>query len=107
MTSVIHVMQAPKGFQDNPDFVYIGRRNAKYGLQASPFANPFHIGRDGTREEVIEKYHAYIEDRLAREPELGAKLDALRGKTLVCWCAPKACHADVLVQLMNASAGDS
>jgi hypothetical protein len=32
--------------------IYIGR-GTKYG-------NPFKIGRDGTREEVIQKYEEYI-----------------------------------------------
>ena len=29
-------------------------------------------------------------------------LEPLRGKDLVCWCAPEACHADVLLKLANA-----
>jgi hypothetical protein len=31
-----------------------------------------------------------------------AALPELRGKDLVCWCAPDACHADVLLELANA-----
>jgi len=31
-----------------------------------------------------------------------AALPELRGKVLGCWCAPKACHGDVLVSLANA-----
>ena len=33
---------------------YIGRRG--YGREGSPLGNPFVIGRDGTREQVIAKY---------------------------------------------------
>jgi hypothetical protein len=67
--------------------VYIGR--------PGPWANPFKIGKDGTRDEVISKYEAWIRTR----PELLAALPKLRGKVLGCWCAPRACHGDVLVRL--------
>lgn len=70
--------------------VYIGR--------PSKWGNPFAIGRDGTREEVIEKYRAW----LLGQPELLAALPELKGKVLGCWCAPQACHGDVLVELANA-----
>jgi Domain of unknown function (DUF4326) len=58
---------------------------------------PFVIGRDGSRDQVIAKYHAWI----ARQPALMAALHELRGKNLVCWCAPERCHADVLLELAN------
>ena len=67
--------------------VYIGRPS-KYG-------NPFTIGKDGTREEVIIKYEEY----LLNNPTLlqDAKKE-LVGKTLGCWCSPQACHGDILVK---------
>ena len=67
--------------------VYIGRPG-KWG-------NPFQIGRDGTREQVIARYERWI----ATQPELLAALPELAGKTLGCWCAPKVCHGDVLARL--------
>jgi hypothetical protein len=57
--------------------------------------NPFEIGRDGTREEVIAKYRTW----LGEQPHLMKLLPTLRGKVLGCWCAPKACHGDVLKEL--------
>ncbi|OGT54325.1 MAG: hypothetical protein A3E01_15280 [Gammaproteobacteria bacterium RIFCSPHIGHO2_12_FULL_63_22] len=63
----------------------------------SKWGNPFVIGRDGAREEVIAKYREYILGR----PDLLAALPELRGKRLGCWCAPKACHGDVLVELLR------
>jgi Domain of unknown function (DUF4326) len=51
------------------------------------------IGRDGTRDEVIAKYRGWI----VRQPTLMAALPELRGKDLICWCAPSRCHAEVLV----------
>jgi Domain of unknown function (DUF4326) len=64
--------------------VYIGR--------PSKWGNPFEIGRDGTREEVISKYTEW----LMNNPDLMEALPELYGKTLGCWCHPKACHGDVL-----------
>ena len=70
-----------------PFDVYIGR--------GSKWGNPFVIGKDGTREEVIEKYRAYILSR----SDLLADLWQLKGKVLGCWCDPEPCHGDVLVEL--------
>ena len=60
------------------------------------WGNPYRIGRDGTREEVIAKYRAYIRSR----PDLMAALPELRGKRLLCHCAPLPCHGDVLADLV-------
>ena len=62
------------------------------------WGNPFFVGRDGTRAQVIEKYRAYILER----PELLASLSELRGKRLGCHCAPLTCHGDVLAELADA-----
>jgi hypothetical protein len=78
-----------------PDQVYIGR--GVWGFRASKWLNPFVIGPDGAREEVIAKYRAWI----ATQPELMAALPELRGKDLVCWCAPEPCHGDVLLELAS------
>lgn len=69
--------------------VYIGR--------GSKWGNPFVIGKDGSREEVVEKYREY----LLSKPELLSDLGELRGKVLGCWCHPKLCHGDVLVEILK------
>ena len=73
--------------------VYVGR--------PSPFGNPFVIGRDGDRATVVARYEQWL-----HAPEQAALLQRaiseLRGRDLVCWCAPAACHADVLLRLVNA-----
>ena len=61
------------------------------------WGNPFVIGRDGNRAQVIEKYREW----LPGQPDLMKRLPTLRGKVLGCWCAPKPCHADVLLKLAN------
>ena len=77
--------------------VYIGR--------PSKWGNPFVIGRDGTRTEVIEKYRDWLftcrldlRDDARRE---------LRGRDLVCWCSPLPCHGDILLEIANIAQGDS
>lgn len=67
--------------------VYIGR--------PGPWGNPFEIGRDGTRAEVIAKYRAHV----LATPELFWRIPELVGKRLGCWCAPNDCHGDVLAEL--------
>jgi Domain of unknown function (DUF4326) len=92
-TTVIHVRDMRKGD------VYIGRRNNRNKLPESIWRSPFVIGKDGTREEVIAKYEAYI----PAQPHLLAQLHTLKGKRLACWCKPEACHGDVLAKLADAS----
>jgi hypothetical protein len=63
----------------------------------SKWENPFEIGRDGKRSEVLQKYKNYI----LNNKDLLADLDELRGKTLGCWCSPKPCHGDILIKLIS------
>ena len=65
--------------------VYVGR--------GSPWGNPFRAGTDGTREEVISRFECEVLPHLDLAP--------LEGKDLVCFCKPKACHADVLLKAAN------
>ena len=69
--------------------VYIGR--------PSKWGNPFVVGKDGDRETVIELYREWLTDN----PSLLEDLVELKGKVLGCWCAPNACHGDVLLELAN------
>lgn len=70
--------------------VYIGR--------GSPFGNPYQIGVAGTREEVLEKYKQYLD----LNPHLVDYVKkVLKGKDLVCFCSPKACHGDILLKIAN------
>lgn len=61
------------------------------------YSNPFIIGRDGTREEVIEKFRIYGK---AHGLDVEARKE-LRGEVLGCCCKPLPCHGDVLVEWAN------
>ena len=77
--------------QKEPYDVYIGRgRGSKWG-------NPFVIGRDGNRDEVISKFEMYM----MSNPQLIQQLPELIDKTLGCWCKPKACHGDILAIMIE------
>ena len=43
-----------------PGAICVGRRMRFLRLVGSKWANPFKIGRDGTRDEVIAKYRAWL-----------------------------------------------
>ena len=88
----------PPGTPMPPDCVYIGRkvRRGGYDLPESIWANPFQSPRAGTRDEVIEKYRAWI----VTQPWLLVALPELAGKRLVCWCALLPCHGEVLLELL-------
>lgn len=83
--------------RNQPYDVYIGRENKTFGLKASKWANPFVIGPDGSRDEVLAKY----ENWLLEHPELLNQLSELDGKTLGCWCHPQKCHGDILIKLLK------
>ena len=80
-TKVVHCKN------DNFD-VYIGR--------PSKWENPYKIGVDGNRKEVIRKYKDMI-----LNSDLINDIEELRGKVLGCWCKPKKCHGDVLVEILE------
>jgi len=90
-TKVVHVSRSRFD-------VYIGRGCCPVTGDPSRWGNPFRIGVDGTRAEVIRKYKEWI----VNQPELMASLHELRGKRLGCWCGSgRACHGDILVELVD------
>lgn len=72
---------------------YIDRR--------SPFGNPYQIGRDGDRKQVLEKYRAYFKWKI-EDPWFRGQVHNLKGKILGCWCTPDECHGDVIIEYLNA-----
>lgn len=72
---------------------------ALYVGRPSQWGNPFQFGRDGTRADVVAKYRAMI----CTDPRMQEQARReLRGRDLICFCAPLACHADVLLEVANA-----
>jgi Domain of unknown function (DUF4326) len=73
-------------------------------MRPGPFGNPYRIGPDGDRAEVIRKFRYDFYARLKLDPAWKAKVDALRGKVLACCCAPLPCHGDVYVEYLQSDA---
>lgn len=78
--------------------VYIGR--------PSEYGNPYtHINDKQTkaqfvvktREDAISSYRKW----LLSQPEMLKRIMELDGKVLGCWCKPKSCHGDVIVEVIN------
>jgi len=70
--------------------IYIGR--------PSKWGNPFAIGKHGTREEVVVKYRAWLS---GNSELMESARKELKGRDLVCFCAPLMCHGDVLLEIAN------
>ena len=90
------VLNKRKGGDRIPAGAILVDRTTKWG-------NPYRVGKDGTREQVIHLYELTL---IASHVDLSE----LRGKDLVCWCHswngqgpnPQYCHADILLELANA-----
>lgn len=88
-------MNAPRVVhcKKEPFDVYIGR--------PSKWGNPFRVGEYGmNRGDVIEAFKNWL-NAPGQAVLLEAAKTELRGKILGCWCAPKPCHGDVLLQVAN------
>jgi hypothetical protein len=87
-------MRAPRVFSKRsphpPDAIYIGR--------PGPWGNPYPLRGEEDRDRVCDQFEAYAAQRLAADP---LWLAPLRGRDLVCWCAPRRCHGSTLIRLAN------
>lgn len=98
MIRVIHIKDAD--FSD-PTHVYVGRKNGK--LKESPLANPFTLHNETNRGKVIDEYKDWLFDALQAESPQLKELRRLIGihnendvLNIVCYCAPRACHGDII-----------
>ncbi len=73
---------------------YVGHAGARHAWPESDFANPFVRLRDVDRDEMVARYREWLAGRAGLVSRLRA--GELTGRALGCWCAPAACHADVL-----------
>jgi len=62
------------------------------------WGNPFAITATRSRKQAIEEFEKWLQSRPAL---VAAVKRELRGKDLLCWCAPLACHGDVLLRIAN------
>ena len=117
-----HPIPAPASMPGTALRITIGR--ARRGLGSllpgqvyvggpSPLGNPYALGRDGSREQVIDRYRRWLWAQLqapgsAQERELRRLLAQARSGELelLCWCAPLPCHAEVVRSALLWLAGE-
>jgi hypothetical protein len=81
--------------------IYVGR--------PSPLGNPFAMQGEATSAAVIQAYEDWLAEQLL-DPSSPASIEIYRlselarkqDVCLVCWCAPKACHADSIKRTIEA-----
>lgn len=89
MTTVIHQKDSATGD------IYIGR--------PGKFGNPFKIGTHGDRAEVVRRFAEWVlgsDDMKAQW--IRENVHTLKGKRLVCYCAPMLCHGNILAAMAEA-----
>jgi hypothetical protein len=82
---------------------HIGERyesNDEFIGRPSKWGNPFVIGKDGSRSMVLAKYAHFL---YGNKELMDAARVELSGKNLVCYCSPKACHGDFLLEVANSA----
>lgn len=101
MTTVINIKDAPEGWMYNADYVYIGREGAGFN---GYFGNPFAMSREEYRSSVVQDYIRFALRRYTHDYAFQRQVDGLYGKILVCFCAPKLCHGDILALIADLNA---
>jgi alkylated DNA repair dioxygenase AlkB len=83
--------------KNNTNFFYIGRKNSWMGLEESLFHNPFILKSEYDRDKILSKYREYV----FSSEEVIKNLPSLINKDLWCYCSPKTCHGEVLVEALE------
>ena len=78
--------------------------------RSSPLGNPFYLKDESCRDEVCDKYQEYFDNIVANPNEnevfmnelrriykLSKKYDVILG----CWCHPKRCHAETILNFLK------
>ncbi len=91
MTTVVNKRSAE--YMAVEDKVYIGR--------GSIWGNRYVIGKDGDRNEVIGMYKEWFLDKIENDAEFRKETWKLKGKALVCYCAPLLCHGNIIAEWLD------
>lgn len=112
MTRVINIKDAPRGWETNPLYVYIGRAgkgqdgyfgnnhpiNGSCPKCSDPRKKKFVYHKRG---ESIPFFERDFYARIANDPEFKNRVMGLKDKILVCFCKPNPCHGDVYANYLN------
>jgi len=97
-TTVIHIKDAPPGWEDDPQYVYIGRAGRGHD---GYWGNPIRLKTGESRGATLDTYKELLCKRLQEDEEFAVRFWGLQGKTLVCFCKPLPCHGDVMAKELD------
>ena len=85
----------------NPWDIRVDRANEILG-------NPFYMKNESERDVICEKYAEWFKRAVESDSKVKDELDRLadiyrtHGKlNLFCWCVPKRCHAEIILQYLQ------
>ena len=87
---------------------YWKKKPGTYIGRPTILGNPFAIGKDGSRDEVCEKYDGYAVKQMQNSASFAARIRSLAEQAknsdlnLLCWCAPERCHGHTIKKLIEA-----
>lgn len=81
--------------------VYVGRYSKSHNLPESIFANPHYLASEDQRDSVIQRFRVSFIEKIAEGLIQKSDLLELKNKTLVCYCAPKMCHANIIKEIVE------
>jgi hypothetical protein len=89
--------------------VHVARKGRAQGIyvgRPTPLGNPFRLIKEEDRERVVNQYATWLNEQLRQgNPEVTRAMEELYGVlkrkgelTLICFCAPKRCHGEVIAE---------
>lgn len=97
-----------RGLPTTHTSIYVGRHSSyqsAYGEDYSVLGNPFTL-RTHSREGSLERYAAYLQRCPPYHPasraiaELAVRTSGGEALALICFCAPKRCHASIIARIL-------
>ena len=79
--------------------IYIGR--------PGPLGNPFIVGRNGSLDEVMKKCERHLSLGIKSDKKMAAAFERIKEAakkgdvSLICWCAPKRCHGNIIKRMVE------
>ena len=97
MVPVINLRNEPK-LREAFEYAHV-HGNTVLIDRRTKWGNPFRVGRDGSREEVIARYRADLWRRIRAGEIAIEELAEIAGFWYACWCYPeRSCHGQVLAR---------
>lgn len=80
--------------RQSPTHVYIGRGSI-WGNPYSHLVSSAAAFQVRSRKEAIDQYRDHLE-----RSGLMSQIEVLRGMVMGCWCLPKRCHGEILMEML-------